>query len=56
MLLRASPNAGTASYESAVARARTFRQGDADGYRAEFVKLAELAASLGKLRGTEAQR
>jgi Ca-activated chloride channel family protein len=46
MLLRRSPHAPGGSYESAIARARRFRGDDADGYRAEFIKLAELAASL----------
>src|SRR5262245_15449735 len=49
MLLRASKNAPSASYESAIARARKFRGDDADGFRAEFVKLAELAASLQRM-------
>ena len=50
MLLRASAHAPAASYESAVARARKFRQNDPEGTRAEFIKLAELAASLERLR------
>jgi hypothetical protein len=33
-------------------RARKFRQDDPDRYRAEFVKLAELAASLTQLNHT----
>ncbi len=49
MLLRDSKHAPTASYESAVARARKFRQNDPEGTRAEFIKLAELAASLARL-------
>jgi Ca-activated chloride channel family protein len=46
MLLRGSTNAGSGSYESAIARARAFRGDDPDGYRAEFIKLVELASSL----------
>ena len=49
MLLRQSKYAPSASFDTAIARARKFRGGDADGYRAEFVKLAELAASLAKM-------
>ena len=52
MLLRASKHAPSASFDSAIARARRFRGADPDGYRAEFVKLAELAASLTKLNQT----
>ena len=46
MLMRRSALAPNASYESAIARARKHRGEDAEGYRAEFIKLAELAASL----------
>jgi Ca-activated chloride channel homolog len=46
MLLRGSNHAGSAGYASALARARTFRGTDAEGYRAEFIKLTELASSL----------
>ena len=52
MLLRGSKSAGSASLESAAARARKFRQDDPDGYRAEFIKLAELAAGLQRLNTT----
>jgi Ca-activated chloride channel homolog len=50
MLLRASKHAGTGTFGSAAARARRFRGDDAEGYRAEFIKLVDLAAGL---RGTE---
>jgi Ca-activated chloride channel family protein len=46
MLLRESPDRGTASFESLTARARTFRGDDTDGYRAQFIQLAERAATL----------
>jgi Ca-activated chloride channel family protein len=46
MVLRQSKHAGNASFASAIERARRFRGEDADGNRAEFVKLAELAAGL----------
>jgi Ca-activated chloride channel family protein len=49
MLLRQSKYAPAASFDTAIARARKFRGADPDGYRAEFVKLAELAASLSKM-------
>jgi Ca-activated chloride channel homolog len=48
MLLRASEHRGNASYYSAVSRARAFRGTDREGYRAEFVRMAELAARLGE--------
>ncbi len=46
MLLGGSRHLGTASYDAAVARARAFSQGDPQGYRTEFIRLAELAGSL----------
>jgi Ca-activated chloride channel homolog len=46
MLLRASEHRGRASYGSAASRARTYRGSDPEGYRAEFVKLVDLAASF----------
>jgi Ca-activated chloride channel homolog len=46
MLLGGSKHAGKASFPAAIARAAKFRGLDADGYRAEFVKLAEHATSL----------
>ena len=52
MLLRGSKHAEGASYTSVVARARRFRGGDPDSYRAEFIKLAELAASLQRMETT----
>jgi len=52
MLLGGSKSAGSASFESAAARARKFRQDDPDGYRAEFIKLTELAAGLQRLNTT----
>ena len=46
MLLRQSKHAADASYRAAIARARTFRGEDPEGYRTEFIRLAELASSL----------
>jgi Ca-activated chloride channel family protein len=46
MLLRASEHRANASFESVGARARTFRGTDAEGYRAEFIRLVDRAADL----------
>jgi Ca-activated chloride channel family protein len=46
MLLRDSKHVGSGSFTSVVERARTFRGSDPEGYRAEFIKLAEVAQSL----------
>jgi Ca-activated chloride channel family protein len=46
MLLRNSESRGTATHADAAAMARRFRGADPDGYRAEFIKLVELAGSL----------
>ena len=52
MLLRGTTQAPGVSYEAAIARARQFRPSDDDGYRAEFIRLAELAAGLHRLPQT----
>jgi Ca-activated chloride channel family protein len=46
MLLRQSEHRGSASYAEAASAARRYRGADADGYRAEFVRLVELAEAL----------
>jgi Ca-activated chloride channel homolog len=46
MLLRDSEHRGSATHAEAAALARRFRGVDADGYRAEFVRLVELAEAL----------
>ena len=46
MLLRGSEFKGTATWSSVQALARQHRGEDADGYRAEFVRLVDLAAAL----------
>ena len=51
LLLRDSPYAPDASFDRLIARARQFRGADPNGDRAEFVKLAEVAAGLKKLDG-----
>jgi Ca-activated chloride channel family protein len=50
MLLRGSEHAPAASYVAAIDRARRFKRDDPGGTRAEFVKLAELAISLGRMQ------
>jgi Ca-activated chloride channel family protein len=52
MLLRNSEHKGSASYRTVAARARSFRGSDPEGYRAEFIKLTELAAALNGLQQT----
>jgi Ca-activated chloride channel family protein len=52
MLLRDSPFKADAGWADAVTLARTHRGLDADGYRAEFARLVELAASLDRQRTT----
>ena len=46
MLLRESPNAGSLTWNQVLTLARGARGADEDGYRADFIKLAETAASL----------
>src|SRR5687768_8988459 len=46
MLLRGSPSLGDASFDSLMTRARKCQGDDGEGYRAEFIQLAERAASL----------
>ena len=53
LLLRQSDYRANASFTSALERARAFRGRDDDGYRAEFVRLVDLAAGLYRLRDGE---
>ena len=46
MLLRDSPYKGTATYQTAMNLARMAKGPDLEGYRAEFVRLVELAELL----------
>jgi Ca-activated chloride channel family protein len=46
MLLRGSEFKGQSTWESARALAKQYRGEDSDGYRAEFIRLVELAAAL----------
>jgi Ca-activated chloride channel family protein len=48
MLLRESQHRGSATHADAAALARRFRGSDPDGYRAEFVRLVEIAEALTK--------
>jgi Ca-activated chloride channel family protein len=50
LLLRESDHRGTASFESILVRARAFRGADAEGYRAEFTKIVDLAAGLKRIK------
>jgi Ca-activated chloride channel family protein len=46
MLLRGSPDLGSASFQAVTARARKFRGSDEEGYREQFIQLVDRAASL----------
>jgi len=46
MLLRDSPYKGTASYDTAMQRAIESKGTDIDGYRAELIKMIEMASIL----------
>jgi Ca-activated chloride channel family protein len=46
MVLRDSPDRGSASFLAAAERARRFRGEDKEGYRTEFIQLSERAAGL----------
>ncbi len=48
MLLRDSEYKGQASYADVLSRARGARGGDEEGYRAEFLRLVEMAATLSR--------
>lgn len=50
LLLRESPHAPAASFAAAAARAQRYRGGDDDGYRAEFIRLVEIAGGLKRLQ------
>ena len=52
MLLRNSPYKADATWEDVARLARDHRGADPDGYRAEFVRLVELAGSLDRQRTT----
>jgi len=49
MLLTGSEHRGHSSYGSAMTRAQMFRGSDSEGYRAEFVRLVQVAAGLNDL-------
>ncbi len=48
MLLRDSPYKGASSWASVLERARASKGKDAEGYRAEFIRLAEMAEIISK--------
>jgi len=51
MLLRGSAHAGQATYAAVIDRARRYAGDDRDGYRAEFIGLAQRAAELAGRHG-----
>jgi Ca-activated chloride channel family protein len=55
MLLRNSEFKGEASWRSARTLARRYRGDDPDGYRAEFIRLLDLAAALDQLRTSNSE-
>ena len=55
LLLRESELQSGASFEGLAARARKFRGTDAEGYRSEFIRKAEIASSLKTLGTPSAQ-
>ncbi len=48
MLLRESPNMGTLTWSQMLSLARGAKGSDEDGYRADFIRMGEVAASLAK--------
>ncbi|TGE26702.1 vWA domain-containing protein [Hymenobacter metallicola] len=56
MLLRQSDHRGTATYRSTEQLAQAARGTDADGYRAEFVRLVKLAEGLSPVAGAVGTR
>ena len=56
MLLRNSPNAGTLSWPQVVALARGARGDDPEGYRADFIRLAETASELSRRLAVRPER
>ena len=54
MLLRNSPFKADATWADAAKLASTHRGDDSDGYRAEFIRLVELAGALDRQRITTA--
>ena len=55
MLLRNSAYKGAATWTSAQTLARAHRGDDPDGYRAEFIRLVDLAAALDRQREVSPQ-
>lgn len=52
MLLRRSEFSGSATWQNVLSLAKEHRGNDPDGYRAEFVRLVDIAAALDTRRGT----
>jgi Ca-activated chloride channel homolog len=55
MLLRDAPDRGSSSFGHVLSLARRFRGDDPHGYRAEFIRLVELADSLSPEMSTSKQ-
>jgi Ca-activated chloride channel family protein len=56
MLLRESPYRSDATWADAARLARAYRGEDPDGYRAEFVRLIDLAGALDRQRVGDSER
>jgi Ca-activated chloride channel homolog len=55
MLLRRSEHRGSATWEQAISLAKEHQGNDRDGYRAEFVRLADLASALDRKGSTTSE-
>jgi Ca-activated chloride channel family protein len=55
-LLRKSDHKGQSTWASALELARRHRGDDPDGYRAEFIRLVDLASALDSQRRTDSAR
>ena len=55
MLLRHSPNAGSLTWPQVVSLAREARGDDPEGYRADFIRLAEIASTLDRRMAVTAE-
>jgi Ca-activated chloride channel family protein len=56
MLLRNSPNAGSLTWPQVVALARGAKGDDPDGYRTDFIRLAEIASNLSRRIADRSER
>jgi Ca-activated chloride channel family protein len=56
MLLRNSPNAGSLTWPQVITLARGARGDDPEGYRADFIRLAEMASELSRRLAMDTER